>query len=94
MYFSLLFCLSVSIKWIGSEDCLQNDLDCVVWGVKLFSNPAVSSVRFLHRGWKFRVTYNCLYWRNLFGICRCKLDTSGDKKLMIHKIFVYSIVYR
>jgi len=31
--------LFVSISQvIGCEDCLQNDLDCVWWGVKLYSN--------------------------------------------------------
>jgi len=31
--------LFVSISQaIGCEDCLQNDLDCVRWGIEIYSN--------------------------------------------------------
>ena len=39
LYFPVLFCLSVSVKWLAAcEDRLRNDLYCVEWGVKLYSN--------------------------------------------------------
>ena len=37
-YFPVLFSLSVSVKQIGCEDRLWNDLDYVGWDVKLYSN--------------------------------------------------------
>jgi len=37
MYFPVLFFVSIS-QVIGSEDRLRNDLYCVEWGVKLYSN--------------------------------------------------------
>ena len=41
LYSPVLFCLSVSSQVIGCEDCLRNDLYCVEWGVKLYSNPSL-----------------------------------------------------
>ena len=40
LYFPVLFCLSVSVKWLAvkCKDRLRNDLYCVEWGVKLYSN--------------------------------------------------------
>jgi len=38
VYFPVLFLLLSISQLIGCEDRLGNDLDCVEWGVKLYSN--------------------------------------------------------
>jgi len=57
-----VLCVSIS-QVIGCEDRLQNDLYCVEWGVKLYSNQATCWKR-----WVFRPHRNCAQFTSWFNI--------------------------